>query len=295
MKVLNFGSLNLDYFYKVNSLVKPGQTISANEFSIDFGGKGLNQSIALARATVSVYHAGLIGENGKELKEYCLENNINVEFIKESNKSTGHAIIQVDEKGENSIILYKGANFEITKYYVDYVLDKFDKDDIILLQNEISLVGYIIEEAKKREMKIAFNPAPMNSSVKGYRLDYVDYLIVNETEAFELTDLQNPEEAIKKLKEEYNNEIIIITLGKEGLIYIEDNTVKKIEGIKINSIDTTAAGDTFIGYFLAMINKNNNVFEALTFANKAAALKVTKEGSSKSIPKMKEVNEWIFN
>lgn len=294
MKVLNFGSLNLDYVYSVDKLVKAGETISSNTFNLEFGGKGLNQSIALAKAGVSVYHAGLIGQNGMILKDFCMANNVNTEYIKIVDKETGHAIIQVDNNGENSIILYKGANFEITKEYVDEVLLDFRKGDYIVLQNEINMVDYIIEEAHKKGMMVVFNPAPITKGIKDINLEYVNYLIVNETEAFSLTGEEDVEKAARDLKKLYKNTFIVVTLGSKGLIYIEKNEVIKIEANKVKAIDTTAAGDTFIGYFVAMVIKGFNGHESLKLANKASAIKVTRKGSAKMIPTIKEVFDFNF-
>lgn len=289
MKILNFGSLNLDYFYSVGNLVKAGETISSNSLSLEFGGKGLNQSIAMARAGVSVYHAGLIGENGTMLKEFCLDNNIDTKYIKTVNKETGHAIIQVDSKGENSIILYKGANFELTKEYIDEVLLNFKTGDYIVLQNEINMVDYIIEEAHKKGMIVVFNPAPITKEVNKINLEHVNYLIVNETEAFSLTNENDAEKAARTLKKLYKNTFIVVTLGSKGLIYIENNEIIKIEANKVKAVDTTAAGDTFIGYFVAMLIKGFSKHDSLKFANKASAIKVTRKGSAKMIPDIKEV------
>lgn len=294
MKVLNFGSLNLDYIYNVETLVKAGETISSKEFNIEFGGKGLNQSIALAKAGVSVYHAGLIGKNGIELKDFCMSNNINTEYIKIVEKETGHAIIQVDNNGENSIILYKGANFEVTKEYVDEVLVDFRKGDYIILQNEINMVDYIIEESYKKGMKVIFNPAPITEEVKKINMKYVNYLIVNETEAFSLTGEDDVEKSARILRKLYKDTFIVVTLGSKGLIYIEKNEVIKIEANKVKAVDTTAAGDTFIGYFVAMVIKGFNGHDSLKLANKASAIKVTRKGSSKMIPTIKEVFDFNF-
>ena len=294
MKVLSFGSLNLDYVYSVDSLVKAGETISSKNFNIEFGGKGLNQSIALAKAGVSVYHAGLIGKNGIALKDFCMANNVSTEYIKIVNKETGHAIIQIDNKAENSIILHKGANFEITKEYVDEVLCDFRKGDYIVLQNEINMVDYIIEEAYKKGMIVIFNPAPITETVKDIKFEHVSYLIVNETEAFSLTGEEDVEKSARILKKLYNETFLVITLGSKGLIYIEKNEIIKIEANKVKAVDTTAAGDTFIGYFVAMILKGFNEHDSLKLANKASAIKVTKKGSAKMIPTIKEVVDFNF-
>ena len=147
MKVLNFGSLNLDYVYSVPHIVKPGETMTSNKLEVFPGGKGLNQSIALARAGMDVYQAGAIGEDGKDLLQVCKENNVNTDFIRISPLRTGNAIIQVDEEGQNSIILFHVANRDQNKEFIDHVIDNFSAGDVIVLQNEINLIDYIIDRA----------------------------------------------------------------------------------------------------------------------------------------------------
>ena len=138
MKVLNFGSLNLDYVYQVESILIPGETQASKSRQIFCGGKGLNQSIALAKAGIPVYHAGLIGEGGEPLLEVCKENGVNTEFIRQIPGPCGHTVIQVDENGQNCILLFGGSNRSMTKEFVDTVLNSFEEGDIILLQNEIN-------------------------------------------------------------------------------------------------------------------------------------------------------------
>ena len=147
MKVLNFGSLNLDYVYQVNSILIPGETQASTDRKIFCGGKGLNQSIALAKAGVTVYHAGMIGEGGEILLETCRENNVNTKFIRQISGPSGHTVIQVDKNGQNCILLYGGANRSITREFANEVLEHFEKGDILLLQNEINELDYIIERA----------------------------------------------------------------------------------------------------------------------------------------------------
>ena len=145
MKVLNFGSLNLDYVYSVDHMVAPGETLASSGMNTFCGGKGLNQSIALAKAGVDVYHAGMIGEEGDILLKACKEGGVNADYIKSIPGKSGHTIIQVDKNGQNCILLYGGANRSITKEYVDEVLAHFEKGDILLLQKAIYMLDYIID------------------------------------------------------------------------------------------------------------------------------------------------------
>ena len=160
MRIINFGSLNLDYTYTVDHIVEPGETLDTVERKIFCGGKGLNQSIALARAGLEVHHAGMIGEDGEMLVDLCRKENIHTHYIWKVPGPSGHTIIQVDESGQNCILLYGGANRKFTKNYIDEVLADFSEEDIVLVQNEINLVDYVIEAASRKKMRIILNPSP---------------------------------------------------------------------------------------------------------------------------------------
>ena len=183
MKILNFGSINIDIFFRVEHIVRPGETISSESIEKRAGGKGLNQSVALAKVSDSVYHAGSIGTDGNFLIEEMENFGVDTSLLKKSDKLTGNAIIQVDDKGENSIVLYKGANFDNSESYVDEVLSHFEKDDILVLQNEINCMPYIVNKAYENGLKIVLNPSPITDEIEKIDLDKIDLLLVNETEA----------------------------------------------------------------------------------------------------------------
>lgn len=184
MKVLNFGSINIDYVYKVDHFVQKGETISSSNLSIFSGGKGLNQSIALSRAGADVYHAGVVGIDGTFLIEQLKEAKVNTDYIYISDSiRTGNAIIQNDKKGDNCILLYGGANKSITSEMINKTLSYFKKDDWLVLQNEINEIPYIVEKAHEIGMKIVLNPSPMNDAIFDINLNYVDCFIMNEIEA----------------------------------------------------------------------------------------------------------------
>ena len=174
--------MNLDYVYTVDHMVQGGETLASSDRQVFFGGKGFNQSVALAKAGVPVYHAGMIGEDGKELLEMCREVGVNTEYVRVLPGSSGHTIIQVDKEGQNSIILYGGANQKQTKEYVDEVLSNFSEGDYIILQNEINLLDYVIDVAYSRGMKIVLNPSPFNEKLE--TCDFSNFLIflINEIE-----------------------------------------------------------------------------------------------------------------
>ena len=292
MKILNFGSLNIDIFFRVENIVKPGETISAKSIEKRPGGKGLNQSVALSKSFENVYHAGSVGDDGIFLIDYLKSENINTKYIKKSDKLTGNAIIQVDDKGENSIVLYKGANFDNDKKFIDEVLKDFSKDDILLLQNEISSMKYLIDKAYEKGMKIVLNPSPITDEIKEFDFNKIDLLLVNEIEAKNIANKNSVDESIDYFTSTYKNINLIVTVGSKGSIFVNKNEKIKQEGIKVESVDSTGAGDTFTGFFVSYFKKKKNVRDCLKFASLASALSVTKSGASISIPSLCDVKEF---
>lgn len=291
MKVLNFGSLNIDYVYKVEHFVSPGETILSNDFEIFCGGKGLNQSIALKKAGVDVYHAGKVGDNSDLLLNRLREFGVNTDFIQRESGPTGHAIIQLDKTGQNCIILHGGANQTMTKEFIDSVIDNFSKGDIILLQNEINLLDYIIEKAHKKGMRIALNPSPINESIEKLDLSPVTWLLLNEVEGKALSGCREDVEIAAELNRRYPDTEIILTLGSEGVLYSSRGKTLSHRAYETKVVDTTGAGDTFTGYFIAAMTQELPVEEALKLASLAASIAVSREGASDSVPYMKEVLE----
>lgn len=290
MKVLNFGSLNIDYVYQLKHFVQKGETISSDDLNVSSGGKGLNQSMALCKAGANVFHAGAIGTDGLFLKKMMDEVGIETQFITTfENIRTGNAIIQRDKCGENCIILYGGANQAITKEMVDYVLKNFSEDDWLVLQNEISEIPYIVEQAHKKGMRIILNPAPMNEKILKINLSYIDCIILNEVEAQELTGQQTLEEMYDSLNKKFVGKEIILTLGDKGSVYISQDKLIRQKAYKVQTVDTTAAGDTFVGYYLAGICQGLAVEKALDMASKASAITVSRKGAASSIPCKEEV------
>ena len=257
MKVVNFGSINLDHVYLTPHFVRPGETLFSETYQKFYGGKGLNQSIALARAGADVHHAGRIGKDGTDLKEYLTQCNINTEKIMMTeDEATGHAIIQINKQGENQIIVYSGANKKITEEDIDKVLNDFSSGDFLVVQNEISNVPYLLERGAELGLNVVLNPAPMISEVKNYPLDKVNYLIINEVEGEELTGQNGLQEIIKRLKERFPETAIVLTCGDKGVLFSNAEEKLHQEAYKVKPVDTTAAGDTFIGFFIAEIMVN---------------------------------------
>ena len=291
-QILNFGSLNIDKVYSLDHIVNEGETISAISYNEGLGGKGLNQSIALKRAGADVIHAGFVGEDdGDILLDYLAKNEINF-LVKKVSGNSGHAIIQVDKDANNSIIVEAGANKRIDKSYIDQVLAEFDEGDYLLLQNEISNLSYIVEVASKRKMKIFLNPSPVDETLKTIDFNKIDTLIINETESYELSGCDKPHDIINYFREGYQDLKLLLTLGKDGGMYSSKDTKIKFDSFKTNAIDTTGAGDTFLGYFLANISKGEEIKKSLKLASLAAGLACSKKGAASSIPRLKEVEAY---
>lgn len=289
MKVLNIGSLNIDYVYQVAHIVKEGETISSSSLEVFPGGKGLNQSVALARAGVKVYHAGRIGNDGLFLKEICIQSGVDVKHLELVETRTGNAIVQVNHKGQNSIILYPGANYCLDRQYLDIVLQDFTKGDILLLQNEVNNLEYIMEIAIKKEMKIFLNPSPFDKNIMNLDLDKVHTFLLNEIEGYQLTNKKEPVEILEEIKKLYPNTNVVLTLGDKG-VYFQDQNIQLYQPAnKVEVVDTTAAGDTFTGYYIASIIQGKTMEEALLLATKASSLAISRKGATSSIPYFYEV------
>jgi ribokinase len=293
LKILNFGSMNIDYVYEVDNFVKPGETKLSKNLRIFSGGKGLNQSIALAKAGTSLYHACFIGQDGLFLKEQLQNEGVDTDFIEYVDSKTGHAIIQVDSQGKNCILLHGGANQLITMEYVDRVLSYFSKDDFLILQNEIKLLDYIVDCAYKKGMRIVLNPSPINEELKKCSLEKVSYFLLNEIEGKELTDETEPERIIEKMHSLYPTSAVVLTLGENGSVYKDKLLTFTQEIYKVGVVDTTAAGDTFTGYFIAALFSGMTVPDCLKRASIASALSVSRNGAAASIPYKKEVDDII--
>lgn len=284
MRVLNFGSLNIDYVYQVDHFVQPGETMSSLSLQVNCGGKGLNQSVALARAGVEVWHAGCIGPEGEFLRDKLTAAGVDTTFVRQVEGSTGHAIIQVDRFGQNSILLYDGANSRITEAFVDEVLTHFDSGDVVLLQNETSCVGYIMDRAAALGMRIALNAAPANEKLNGLPLEKLSWLLVNEVEGAFLAGAEDPEEIARVLTERYPQTMLVLTLGVQGSLVALGKERVWMPARTVKAVDTTAAGDTFTGYFLRGVLDGRSLEESLGLAAAASALAVTRVGAADAVP-----------
>ena len=284
MKILNFGSCNIDYVYSLDHIVEAGETETTYKFETFPGGKGLNQSIAVAKAGAKVCHAGCVGCDGEILTNILMKNDVDISYISKTDEKNGHAIIQVSSEGENSIFLYPGSNEMITKNYIDFVLENFGRNDIILLQNEISNVDYIVEKAYQKQMCIILNPSPFNKKLDKIDFNKLTYIILNEVEAKAISGCDIPEESLIYIKNQYPNLKVMLTLGSNGCIYTDSICEFYQPSFKVDTVDTTAAGDTFTGYFVAELSKGTDYPEMLKIASAASAIAVSRKGAAPSIP-----------
>lgn len=289
MKVINFGSLNYDYVYQVPHMVREGETLSSKERQVFLGGKGLNQSIALAKAGVKVYLAGMIGEDGNRFLDVCHENGILAKFIWKIPGNSGHTIIQIDENAQNSILLYGGTNRKITKKFIDVVLKEFGEGDILVLQNEINMLDQIIEKAYQKKMKIILNPSPYNQNLDFCDLKKISIFMINEVEGYQISGEREPKMILQYMKKMYPSAAVVLTLGEKGVFYQEKDKLYRQESFKVKAVDTTAAGDTFTGYFIAGLVEGMPIQQNLKRCAKAASITVSRKGAVSSIPEKEEV------
>ncbi|MEE2659150.1 MAG: ribokinase [Candidatus Latescibacterota bacterium] len=299
-RVLCFGSLNIDHVYRVRATVRPGATIPSSNYSIFAGGKGGNQSAALAHAGARVWHGGRVGEDGRWLLRGLEDLGVDVgHVIVDPECPTGHAIIQVEDGGENAIFLFAGTNQEISITQIETCLSDFHNGDILLLQNEISNIHHLLWAARERGMTVCLNPSPLTQDLAQIDLSAVDILVVNEGEAAGLSGRQ---EFHREDEESLLNELanllpgtgtVVMSLGARGAMLCEGSSTMHIAATSVDAMDTTAAGDTLIGYFLAGRAAGIDASSALRRATAAAALCVTRVGARDSIPLAAEVDDFM--
>ncbi len=289
MKILNFGSLNIDFVYKVDHFTRAGETVAGESFEKFCGGKGLNQSVALARAGANVYHAGCIGEDGDMLLKLLSQSGANTAHVRKLDKPSGHAIIQIDKAGQNSILLYGGANHAIDTQHIDDTLSHFGEGDTLLIQNEINNLAYIMEKVHGKGMKIAMNPSPISKSMFDLPLELVSTFILNEIEGKEISGKSQPDEILTALRGKFPAATFVLTLGKDGVIYDDGNCHCSHHIYDVPVVDTTGAGDTFTGYFLTCIIRGDTPQESLRLASIASSIAVSRMGAAPSIPRMSDV------
>ena len=291
MKVLNFGSLNLDYVYQVGHFVQPGETLGALSQTVSPGGKGLNQSVALARAGAEVFHAGCLGRGGEMLGELLEQSGVDTRFLCPVEEIQGNAVIQVDREGQNCILLFGGSNRCVTAEQIENTLSRFSKGDWLVLQNEISMLPEIVDAAFARGLEIVLNPSPWDEQLRAVDFGKIRWMLVNEVEAAQLSGSGSVEKTWQMLHGKYPQMRLLVTLGSEGSIaFTEEETVWQ-DAFPVKATDTTGAGDTYTGYFVAGRVEGRGLRDCMRRATMAAAISVTRPGAALSIPRREEVEQ----
>lgn len=305
MKVLNYGSINIDYVYSLDHIVVPGETQSSTGVQRFTGGKGANQSVAIARAGGTIWHAGKINRNDIWIKKELEQAGVRTDLIKAGDCQTGHALIQLESSGENAIILFGGANRSIAESEIEYNLSFFEAGDVLVLQNEINNIPLIMEKAHAKGMKIYLNPAPFSISIRQWPVHLVDTLMLNETEALGLCadecigdDSSSIDFSllIQRIAKLYPYTDIVLTAGKQGAYFAHGDSKRQyhVPIMDIPVLDTTAAGDTFLGYYLSSRIRDVAPLEAMKRASYASALTVSRKGAIESIPTEEELEKTFF-
>lgn len=300
-KVVILGSTNVDQFLTVERYAQPGETLHVEEAQKAFGGgKGANQAIATARMQADTTFITKIGTDG--VADFILEDfkvaHIDTSYIiKTAEAKTGQAFITVNAEGQNAIYVYGGANMTMTPEDVINAKDAIINADFVVAQLEVPIPAIIsaFEIAKAHGVTTVLNPAPAKA-LPNELLSLIDIIVPNETEAELLSGIKVTNEQSMKDNANYFLSIgiktVLITLGKQGTYFATKNQSQHIEAYKVNAIDTTAAGDTFIGAFVSRLNKSqDNLADAIDFGNKASSLTVQKHGAQASIPLLEEVNQ----
>lgn len=290
MKILNFASANIDYVYDVNHIVMPGETISAKRMDIFAGGKGLNQSVAAAKAGGCVYHAGFIGEDGDFLIEMLRDSGANLDHTRRSEQKNGHAMIQVNPKGENCIIVFPGTNALFTQSYIDEVLSDFSQGDMLIVQNEITNLPYAIGRAYQKGLTIVLNPSPFEDNLMELDFNLISWLILNEKEAQGFFRTDDPRQIHSQIKDRHPHLKVVLTRGVQGCVCITGKEILAYPAYRVEAVDTTAAGDCFTGYFVSLLAAGAECETALKVASAASAITVSRKGAAPSIPYIQEVN-----
>ncbi len=280
-----FGSLNIDNVYRLPHINKPAETQAALSHSIFPGGKGLNQAVAIRRAGVAVDFIGCVGNDSDLLVNVLDENEVLHGSLLMRDLPSGHAIIQVQEDGQNSIIVSGGANQTMTEGDLQDVLGG---DNWLLLQNETSCVGRAIEIGSRAGMRVAFNPSPCKD-IETLPLGLLSLLCVNEVEGELLTGEKDPLQILRALRQRCPEAILVLTLGALGAYAEEGNQQVYVPSRKVEVVDTTAAGDTFLGYLLAGLTAEQPLDVAMDTAARAAEICITRPGAIPSIPLRSEV------
>lgn len=284
--IFNFGSINLDLVYRVPHLPAPGETLSSHSFDKFLGGKGINQSIAAHRAGADIRHVGCLGPDSAWLREEIASFDLSLGDIAQVDTPTGHAVIYVDDAAENQIVLFGGSNQAFTTTQIDAVLDTGAPGDWVLLQNETNLVTHVAAAARARGLNVCYSAAPFDADAVRALMDHLTLLALNEGEAKALG------QATGRDPKDLGVPTVLITRGAEGAVLHHDGRVLEQKSFQVDAVDTTGAGDTFLGAFMARF-VGGDASAALEFAAAAAAIQVTRPGAAAAIPDAQEVQAFL--
>lgn len=297
--ILVVGSLNADLVVQTPHFPQPGETISGSDLQIIPGGKGANQAVASARQGASVVMVGRVGNDsfGPELINNLKQNNVDTSYVQiDPQSATGTAIIVVDVNGQNSIVLSPGGNGRVSSADVANV--PFSDHKLLLLQLEIPIetVTYSAQRAKERGLRVLLNPAPAYT-LPDALISLPDFILPNETELSLLTDqpvndVSSAEKAAKVLLER-GAQNVIVTLGANGTLIATGTQVKHVDPYKVNVVDTTAAGDAFIGGFASALLQNKSLEDAVRYGCACGALATIKFGAQPSLPTREEAENFL--
>ncbi len=280
----NPGSINLDHVYRVPHLPRPGETLSAVDYAVGLGGKGANQSVAVAKAGAVIRHIGCVGREGTWALGRLRDYGVDVSRVTIGKQPTGHAIINVDPGGENAIVIFPGANHGIDAVAMDEALADGVTGDTLMIQNETSLQVEAARIAQQKRMFVVYSAAPFNAEAVRVILPHVSLLVVNEGEAAQLQAALNGRPEVD----------MVITRGSKGAEWISVGAEPVFQpAFRVTPVDTTGAGDTFIGTLVAGIDLGLARVEVMRRAASAAELQVTGPGAAQAIPTAQEVNAFL--
>lgn len=290
MKIVNYGSMNIDNVYSVDHTVRPGETTLASKREVFSGGKGLNQSIAIAKAGGSVWHAGVVGDDGDMLLDALKRYGVRDELIRRAEGPSSHTVIQVDKNGQNSIIVFGGEGMRPTEADIDRVLAGFEAGDLLILQNELYNSPLMMRKAADKGLCVVFNPSPVNDELKAYPMERVKWFVLNELEGETLTGESEPDAILKGMARLYPGASVVLTLGEKGAYCAHEGRTVYQAAFKAKAVDTTAAGDTFMGYFVAGLATGEDIEVVMRRAARASSITVSRMGAADSIPTANELD-----